>query len=110
MDKIDRIVNRMIDFALENQNGIKNRVLVISMSKKTLEKILTPSRTDLIRTIRNKNPKSIGELAKITKRPLQSISRDIKILQNYGILGITKFGKRKKPKIEKDILMIPLKA
>lgn len=110
MDKTDRMVSRMIDFALEKPELAPSRVLVINLSKTTLEKVLTPSRIDLIRKIREKKPKSIGELAGLVKRPVESVSRDVGILENYGLLALVKMGKLKKPEIEKDILMIPLKA
>ena len=110
MDRTDRMVSRMIDFALEKPELTPSKILVISLSKTTLERILTPSRMDLIREIREKKPKSIGELAELVKRPLESVSRDLGILENYGLLRLVKTGKIKKPKIEKDILMIPLKA
>ena len=107
-DKIDKMVSRMIDIALKNPDAMKSRILVISMSKKTLEKILTPGRMDLMRTINEKNPKTIGQLSKLSRRPLESVSRDLRILENYGLLELVRFGKEKQPKIDKDILMIPL--
>jgi len=110
MDKVTQMVSRMIDFALEKPDLAPSRVLIISLSKKSLEKILTPSRMDLIRIIREENPKSVGELAKLSNRPVESVSRDLKILENYGILTFVQTGKLKKPKIEKDVLMIPLTA
>jgi len=109
MDSIDKMVSRMIDFALEKPELAPSRVLIIRMSKKSLEKVLTPGRMELVRDINEKNPKSVGDLAKSVKRPLESVSRDLKILENYGLLSLTKTGKIKKPEIEKDVLMIPLK-
>lgn len=106
---MDRMVSRMIDFALEKPEIAPSRVLIISLSKKSLEKILTPGRMDLVRTIREKKPKSVGELAKSVKRPVQSISRDLNVLENYGLLSLVQVGRVKKPEIEKDVLMIPLK-
>jgi len=108
MDKVTQMVSRMIDFALEKPELAPSRVLVISLSKKSLEKILTPSRMNLIRIIREKSPKSVGELAKLLNRPVESVSRDLRILENYGILTFVQMGKVKKPEIEKDVLMIPL--
>ena len=110
MDRIDRMVSRMIDFALEKSEIAPSRVLIISLSKKSLEKVLTPCRMDLVRTIGEKKPKSVGELARAVKRPLESVSRDLRILENYGLLSLAKVGKIKKPEIEKDVLMIPLRA
>jgi predicted transcriptional regulator len=110
MNRIDKMVSRMIDFALEKPEIAPNRVLVINMSKQSLEKILTPSRMDLVRVIKEKKPESVGGLSKLVNRPLESVSRDLKILENYGLLSLTQVGKQKKPKIEKDILMVPLTA
>ena len=104
------MMRRMIDFALEKPELAPSRVLVISLGKKSLEKILTPSRMDLIRVVREKKPKSVGELAKLLNRPVESVSRDLRILENYGILTLVQMGKVKKPEIEKDVLMIPLTA
>lgn len=108
MNKTDKMVSRMIDFALERPELSPSRVLVVSLSKGTLEKILTPGRIDLIREMREKKPESVGELAELVKRPLESVSRDLNILENYGILSLVKSGKTKKPEIEKDMIMIPL--
>lgn len=110
MGKLDRMVNRMIDFALEKPELAPSRVLIINLSKKSLEKILTPCRMGLIRTIIGKKPKSVGALAKIVNRPVESVSRDLKILENYGLLAFVQSGRQKVPEIEKDVLMIPLTA
>ena len=110
MNKIDRMVSKMIDFALEKPELAPDRILVINLSKQTLEKVLTPARMDLIRAINSKKPDSIGELVKIVKRPKESVSRDLKILENYGLLSFVNSGRIRKPKIEKDLLMIPLRS
>jgi len=110
MDRIDRMVSRMIDFALEKPELAPSRMLIISLSKQSLEKVLTPSRMNLVRTIGEKKPKSVGELAKLVKRPIESVSRDLKILENYGVLSLVQVGRIKRPEIEKDVLMIPLTA
>ena len=110
MDRIDKMVSRMIDFALEKPEIAPSRILIIRLSKKSLEKVLTPGRMNLVRAIGEKKPKSVGELAKSVQRPLESVSRDLRILENYGLLSLAKVGKIKRPEIEKDVLMIPLKA
>jgi len=108
MDKTDRLLSKMIDLSLDKPELVPSRVLVISLSKQTLEKVLTPSRMGLIRTVKKKNPKSVGELAKLVKRPVESVSRDLRILENFGILSFVRNGKKKMPGIEKDVLMVPL--
>ncbi|HLC77164.1 MAG TPA: hypothetical protein VJH04_03080 [archaeon] len=108
MNKIDKMVSRMIDFALENPELSPSKVLVINLGKNTLEKVLTPSRMNLIRTIRESNPKSVSNLARLVKRPIEAVSRDLSILENYGIMEFVRNGKTKKPKIENDMILIPL--
>ena len=85
-----------------------DRLLIIDLEKETLDRIFTQSRVELIRIIKNKKPNSVGELAEILGRPVESISRDLKILSNYGILELIQVGKTKRPVIEKDMLLIPL--
>jgi len=102
------MVSRMIDFALEKPELAPSRLLVINMGKENLEKILTPARMELVRTVKENKPESVGELAKMVKRPVESVSRDLKILENYGLLAFVQVGKHKRPKIEKDVLMVPL--
>lgn len=82
-----------------------DKILIIS--EETVAKVLTPKRTELIKTIKEKKPKTIGELTKILKRPQEAISRDLTILHNYGILDFVRMGKTKIPKIEKPMLLIP---
>lgn len=110
MNRIDKMISKMLDYSLEHPEQAPSRVLVISMSKGALEKIVTPARMDLIRAISKKKPNSVGELVKIVKRPKESVSRDLRILENYGLLSLIHIGKTRRPKIDKDVLMIPLKA
>ncbi len=104
-----KMFDKMIDMAIKYPDMTPDRVLVIDVKKDTLEKIITPSRLELIRTVRNKEPKSVGELAKIVKRPVEAVSRDLKILESYGVLELIQTGKIKRPKVEKDMIMIPIR-
>jgi len=102
------IFTNMINFSIEYPDLSPDRILVIDIGKETFNKVLSPSRLELIRVINNKKPKSIGELVNYLNRPVESISRDLKILSNYGILELVQIGKTKKPVIEKDMMLIPL--
>lgn len=81
-----------------------DRILIIDFD--VLEGLVTHGRMELVKTIRDKNPQSVGELAKLVKRPQESVSRDLTILHNYGILESVKTGKIRKPKIEKQIMVV----
>jgi len=109
MDKKSvELFDKLLGSIIENPEITPDRVVILSLSKKKMSEILTPARIELIKIIKEKNPESVGELVKITKRPLESISRDMRILANYGILEFIQTGKIKKPIIEKDMILIPL--
>lgn len=106
----NKLISQMIDFALKYPDLAPDRVAVISASTKTFEKVLTPARLQLIRTIKSRNVRSVSQLARITRRPIESISRDLKILSFYGFLEFSREGKRRIPHITKDVLIVPLTA
>lgn len=118
MKKIDmgnELLSQMIDFALKYPDLAPDRVAVISTSAKTLEKVLTPARLQLIRAIKAKGAKgagvrSVSQLARLTRRPIESVSRDLRILSFYGFLEFSREGKQRIPRITKDVLIVPLGA
>lgn len=109
MDKIDKMMDRMIDYALKKPGDAPSRVLIVNFSKTSIDKILTPARTEILRAIMQKKPETVGELVKDLRRPKEAVSRDLKILENYGLISSTKSGRQKRPKVEKDIIAMPLK-
>lgn len=81
-----------------------DRVLIIET--KLLKEIITPARTELMEVISQKRPNSVSELAKLVKRPQESVSRDLTILNTYGVLDFVRIGNVRKPRIEKDIIAV----
>lgn len=63
-----------------------------------LRKLLSNEKARLLHTLKNKNPKSIYELAKILKRDFKSVSQDIKLLDRFGFVEMIaeKSGKRER--------------
>ncbi|NUO10379.1 MAG: MarR family transcriptional regulator [Candidatus Brocadia sp.] len=55
-------------------------------------KALTPKRLELLHLIREKHPKSMQELARLSKRDIKSVAVDITILEGLGLIDM----KRKK--------------
>lgn len=109
MNKSAILWSRMIDYAL-NHPEAPARLVMVSLSKEALTKLLTPSRVALLEELRDHEPASVKELAERLGRPVESVSRDLRILSNYGILEFVQTGKVKKPRITKDVLMVPLTA
>jgi predicted transcriptional regulator len=108
MDKIDKMMSRMLDYAIEKPRKAPNRVLVINFSNSSIEKILTPARVELLKVVLHDKPKTVGILTELLKRPKEAVSRDMRILSNYGLLSFVQAGRQKMPKVEKDIITMPL--
>jgi predicted transcriptional regulator len=54
-----------------------------------VRKILTDSRLDVWRAIRDKNPKSITHLAQILDRGFRPVHRDVMLLKDLGLIKLT---------------------
>lgn len=105
--KLDNLLDLIIEAQIKDPEHTPDNVLIISMSSRTLQKIMTPARLELIRIIKERKPASVGGLAKIIGRQQESVSRDLKILENYGVLEFLRQGKTKKPVANRDIFVIP---
>lgn len=105
-----RFMNKLIDFALAYPDLAPERVIIIDMKQDTWENIMTRARIELIRAINSERPESAKELARLLGRPVESVSRDLNVLKNYGILELVRVGRSKRPEVDKDVLMMPLKS
>lgn len=81
----------------------------------TLESILTDKRLTLLRTIKEKKPQSIYELAKILHRDTKNVSNDVFKLSELGFITLTKSQKgraRVSPTVNYDkiVLEIPISS
>ncbi len=77
---------------LEQGEKIKSEKGLYFESIEGFRKALTPKRLELLRLIREKQPESIQELARLAKRDIKSIATDIAILEGLGLIDM----KRKK--------------
>lgn len=100
----------MVKEAARHPELFPDKVVIVSLAQEQKDSILTKSRIELIKAINRRNPKTVNELAAIVQRNPAAVSRDLAVLENYGILELVKAGRQRQPVIEKDMLMIPLKA
>jgi len=111
MDKRERnleIFQEMLEEAIRHPELAPERLSIISLSRETYAKILTPKRLELLKTLRQNEVPSISALAQRVHRPLPSVSRDLRILSNYGFLDIEKRGKTRVPRVVKDTILLSL--
>ena len=77
-------LNDMYNKAKNRKVKSEERIVLTSISD--LNKILTPARLELIRTIKKKNPRSISVLAKLLGRDRANVYRDLKYLEGLGLI------------------------
>lgn len=92
----------------ERLDKLSDKTLLLSLSDEEITKIFTKERLRLIRVIMEKAPQRISDLAKLVQRDLTAVQRDLKILEEFGIVKLDKTGKEVKPTVEKKALILPL--
>ncbi|MBI2472590.1 MAG: hypothetical protein HYV59_15355 [Planctomycetes bacterium] len=74
--------------ALERGEEVKEERAVYFESIKGFRKAITPKRIELLHIIKEKQPKSIQELKRLTKRDIKSIITDLGILEELGLISM----------------------
>ncbi len=98
---------------LEGGKKVKKEEGIYFDSINTMKVALTNSRLLILKTIRERHPQSVYELAKILGRDLKSVNQDLKLLAEIGLVTIEKAednGKRVIPHVDygKILLEIPV--
>ena len=78
--------------AIKRGEEVKREKAIYFESIEGFRKALTPKRLELLHLIREKQPGSIQELARLSKRDIKSVATDISILEELGLIDM----KRKK--------------
>ena len=77
---------------LERGEKVKPEKGLYFESIEGFRKALTPKRLELLHLIREKQPRSIQELTRLSKRDIKSVATDITLLEELGLIDM----KRKK--------------
>ena len=91
--------------AIEKGIEVKREKAIYFESIEGFRKALTPKRLELLHTIREKQPGSIQELARLSKRDIKSVATDITLLEDLGLIDTKrkKVGRREsKPTVNYD--------
>ena len=83
--------------AVEGGRSVPRRGGVYFTSLAAARNLLTPSRLALLRAVRTRRPRSIYDLAKIVGRDLKNVQDDLRILEYYGLVRMSRgraIGKR----------------
>jgi predicted transcriptional regulator len=71
-------------------------------SFEAFRKALTLQRFQLLKVIRENNPKSIHELAKLTGRDMKNVSEDLRALKEMELVELEPHGRLKTPRVKYD--------
>jgi predicted transcriptional regulator len=98
---------------LEAGKRVKKEEGIYFESVDAMRSVLTNKRLLILKTIKEKEPGSVYELAKLLNRDLKNISQDIKLLAEVGLVTLEKVEKEKKrivPHVDysKILLEIPV--
>ena len=88
--------------AIERGDDVRKEKAVYFESIKGFRKAITPKRLELLHIIREKHPKSIQELARLTSRDIKNIVTDIGILKELGLIEV----ERKKEGRKESVLTV----
>ena len=78
----------------------------------SLRSLLSNEKARIIHVIKTRKPKSIYDVARMLQRDFKSVSQDIKLLEEFGFIGLIKENtggrKRLKPVAVIDVLKIEI--
>ncbi|MFQ5796663.1 MAG: ArsR family transcriptional regulator [Candidatus Bipolaricaulia bacterium] len=91
------------------EEGKASAPSIIALSPATSAKVLTPGRLNLLSILAEGPVESVSQLAQRAEKPIEVVSRDLKVLGNFGFIEFEREGKRKKPILLNEHILILLK-
>lgn len=86
--------------------AVKQKRAVYFTNLKEMRRALTEKRLEILKTIRDRKPSSVYELAKMLDRDLKNVLQDLSYLRELGIVAITEAGVKKVPHFDYDRISI----
>jgi len=91
---------------LAKGKSVKHKHGIYFASLKEMRRVLTERRLDILKTIRDRKPSSVYELAKMLDRDLKNVLQDLSYLEELGIVAVTETGVKKVPHFDYDRISI----
>lgn len=93
---------------IKNPQGREAVRAVIALPPQLIARILTEKRNELLEILQRRRVRSISELAQLTGRKVESVSRDLKILSTWGFIRYERHGRCKSPKPMAHYVVVPV--
>jgi predicted transcriptional regulator len=81
---------QVIDTAIRNPDKYMNDSIVLLVNDKEISYLFTKERLRLIRIIRGRSFSSISELARVVRRDVSRVKKDLGLLEKHGIVHLTR--------------------
>ena len=91
---------------LAKGKAVKHKRAIYFASLKEMRRVLTERRLEILKTIRDRKPSSVYELAKMLDRDLKNVLQDLAYLEELGIVSVTETGVKKVPHFDYDRISI----
>lgn len=95
--------------SIKHPESTPDDVLLLALSGSELRKLFTRRRVELLKIIRER-PQTLSTIAKRTGRELSAVQRDVRALEEIGVIALTKEGREVTPRITKELIVLPLVA
>lgn len=105
-DPLKGMLKDRYETALKGENLPKTLIL----EKELAPRIFTPKRIELLEAILQDTPSSVTDLASKLGRARENVTRDLSYLEGLNIITYTKEKGRKIPKINAELILIPLET
>ncbi len=94
--------------ALRKPDKYPDRLAVFTLEDEELHRIFSRERLRLLKALKEKEFASVVELSDYLGRDKGAVDRDLKILEEYGLVKRVREGKRVRPVIDKKGIYLPL--
>ena len=90
--------------AAQKRNPFKLKKEAYFTSLEGARNFLTPKRLELLHVVKQKNPTSLYELAKLAGRSFPSVVRDVNVLSRHGLIRLTPRAAAPRKKVHPEVL------
>jgi len=101
-------IHAYLNYAIRNPEKVPDKGVLLALSTEELSHVFTKKRLELINAIKGNEGDSVSALSKNLGRKLSAVDRDLKTLENFGIVALEKKGRVVTPSLKAEILLLPL--
>lgn len=110
VDSLEDTMNRFVEVyeKVRKKEKVEPQEILSFVNAKLMRQTLTPQRLRLMKIIREKEPKTIYELAKVAKRSYANVFRDVKKLRELELIDLKQEKNSSKPMAKYDRLDVSI--